>query len=242
MTRALFLPIKAFLIGFAGFALGYFASVLAGAFLPANPDWREPIEGVPIYVETNGLHAGLVLPIEGGGNDWRDIIRPEHFAVPYADATHYRFGWGNKEFYRNVPTLSDATAPIVLRALFTPAPSAMHVDQSLPPIPSADVRRVMVTPAQYSLIVRLIRNKFAYNADGSLQPIPGNTPTESFYEAKGRYHMFETCNVWTNKLLKQAGIKTGQWTPFQGGVMRWRAQSAEVSPTPPHSPSLRSGS
>ena len=218
---------EAFLVAFAGFAIGYFACVLIGAFVPANKDWQEPAQGITIYVETNGIHAGLVLPVSVGGNDWRDIIRPEHFAVPYADVTHYRFGWGNREFYRKVPYLEDATVPIVFRALFTPAPSAIHVDQELGPVESADVRKLVVTPEQYREIVGMIRSKFRYNADGSVQPISGNSPTESFYEANGSYHMFETCNVWTNRLLKQAGIKTGQWTPFQGGVMRWRDYKEE---------------
>lgn len=209
-------------MAFIGFAISYFACVLLGAFTPANPDWVEPEQGITLYVETNGMHAGLLLPVAGGGNDWRDIIRPEHFAVPYADATYYRFGWGNREFYQKVPYVEDATVPIVFRALFTPAPSAIHVDQELNPVESDYVRKLVVTPEQYQLIVRMIRAKFRYNDDGSVQPIAGNTATESFYEAEGAYHMFETCNVWTNKLLKQAGVKTGQWTPFQGGVMRWR--------------------
>ena len=220
---------RAFLVTFTGFALGYFACVLIGAFVPANKDWKEPAQGITLYVETNGIHAGLVLPVVAGGNDWRDIIRPEHFAVPYADATHYRFGWGNREFYRNVPHIQDVTMPMAFRALFTPAPSAMHVDQVVLPVPSTDIRPLVVTPDQYRDIVRMIRAKFRYHSDGSVQPIAGITTTESFYEANGSYHMFETCNVWTNRILKQAGIKTGQWTPFQGGVMRWRGDDHNQS-------------
>lgn len=224
-------PFKALAVAFAGFALGYYASVLLGAFVPVNQDWVEPSEGIPIYVESNGLHAGLVLPIVAGGNDWRDIIRPEHFAVPYADATHYRFGWGAKEFYQKVPTLADATPPIVIRALFTGAESAMHVDQSFEPEPGKMVRKLIVTPAQYRSIIRDLRAKFTYNQDGSAQPFPGNIPTESFYEAEGAYSLFETCNVYTGRTLARAGIKTGRWTPFQGGVMRWRPQPAKPYPS-----------
>ena len=202
--------------------------MLIGAFVPANKDWIEPKQGITIYVETNGMHAGLVLPVAAAGDDWRDIIRPEHFAVPYADTTHYRFGWGNKEFYQKVPYIEDATVPIIFRALFTPAPSAVHVDQSFQPQESFYVRKLVITEEQYRLITRLIRNKFRYNGDGTVMPFAGNTVSESFYEAKDPYHLFETCNVWTNKLLKQAGVKTGQWTPFQGGVMRWRDQSSSL--------------
>ena len=54
---------EAFLVAFAGFAIGYFACVLIGAFVPANKDCQEPAQGITIYVETNGIHAGLVLPV-----------------------------------------------------------------------------------------------------------------------------------------------------------------------------------
>ena len=40
----------------------YFAAALIGALVPANPDWREPEEGVLIFIRTNGVHTWLMLP------------------------------------------------------------------------------------------------------------------------------------------------------------------------------------
>lgn len=34
-----------------------------------------------------------------------------------------------------------------------------------------------------------------------------------FYEAKGRFHIFNPCNVWVSKALSKAGVSTGLWTP-----------------------------
>ncbi len=214
--------LKRTLAMFAAIVIAYLIAALAGSLIPVNAGWVEPKAGIPIYVETNGVHAGLLLPVTTPDYDWRDIIRPEHFRVAYADATYYRFGWGNEEFYRKVPSVADATPGIVLRALFLPGRSAMHVDQELAPVRSRYVRRVMVTPDQYRTIVRLVRAQFRYDRNGQVIAIPGLSATESFYAAHGRYSLFDTCNVWTNRLLQRAGIRTGLWTPFQGGVMRWR--------------------
>jgi hypothetical protein len=42
-----------------------------------------------------------------------------------------------------------------------------------------------------------------------------------FYEAPGAYTVTNTCNQWTSDMLAEAGVRTGWWTPFAGGVMKW---------------------
>ncbi|MFM7854609.1 MAG: DUF2459 domain-containing protein [Flammeovirgaceae bacterium] len=43
---------------------------------------------------------------------------------------------------------------------------------------------------------------------------------DSFYEAKGTYNLFFTCNTWVNEGLKKAGLKACLWTPFDSGLLR----------------------
>ena len=42
-----------------------------------------------------------------------------------------------------------------------------------------------------------------------------------FYEAVGPYSAFYTCNSWTGRALREAGVKTGLWTPLSQSIM-WR--------------------
>ena len=42
-----------------------------------------------------------------------------------------------------------------------------------------------------------------------------------FYDAPGEYTASNTCNQWTSNMLAAAGVRTGWWTPFAGGVMKW---------------------
>jgi uncharacterized protein (TIGR02117 family) len=44
---------------------------------------------------------------------------------------------------------------------------------------------------------------------------------DRFYVSNGRYHCFNTCNQWTGRGLKSAGVPTGIWTPLKPQVLYW---------------------
>lgn len=41
-------------------------------------------------------------------------------------------------------------------------------------------------------------------------------PNDLFYEANGWFNALAGCNVWTGRMLREAGITTGWWTPLPG--------------------------
>ena len=52
----------------------YLLAALIGSLIPVNPDWREPDEGITIYLADNGIHADLVLPVRVAGLDWAPLV------------------------------------------------------------------------------------------------------------------------------------------------------------------------
>ena len=44
--------------------------------------------------------------------------------------------------------------------------------------------------------------------------------TDAFYEARGAYSMFHSCNTWANKGLKVAHMPSAVWTVFDKGILR----------------------
>jgi hypothetical protein len=46
----------------------------------------------------------------------------------------------------------------------------------------------------------------------------GYGPADVFYEARGPYNVFFTCNEWTGAALRAAGIRMGRWTPLSQSV------------------------
>ncbi|NJO90589.1 MAG: DUF2459 domain-containing protein, partial [Chloroflexia bacterium] len=40
-----------------------------------------------------------------------------------------------------------------------------------------------------------------------------------YFQAKGKYSLFFTCNNWANRGLKKAGVKNAVWAPFDKSVL-----------------------
>lgn len=77
-------------------------------------------------------------------------------------------------------------------------------------------RSVKLSPAQYGQLVEYITESFRRNADGSLIPIPNVAygANDAFFEARGRYSLFNTCNSWVGRAMQVTGVRTGWFTPL----------------------------
>src|SRR3546814_16744003 len=53
----------------------YMAAALAGSLMPANMGWVEPGQGVRIFVYSNGVHTGIVVPTANQVKDWRSLVQ-----------------------------------------------------------------------------------------------------------------------------------------------------------------------
>lgn len=191
---------------------------LAGS-LPRNAGWQEPADGVTIFVATNGVHSGVIVPAVSADMDWRAIVKPSHLADPRYAGQWLWFGWGDRDFYLNTPTWADVSPLTVLRAGIGSGATLVHVDHLQQPFD--DARPVTITRDQYRRLVAGLRATFALTPDGRATPIPGYAAWDVFYPARGRYSAVMTCNAWTGRLLGDAGVKVGMWTPLSATVMQW---------------------
>lgn len=199
----------------------YMAAALLGSLIPANHDWGEPDSGITLFVETNGMHVSLIVPMRAAGEDISDLIRPQHLNSPDLFGTHAMIGWGHGGVYRNSPTWADVRVRDVASAVVGSDDSLLHIYHVNNPSPTPYRAAFRVSAAQYRAIIRDIRRSFRLNAAGESIPMPGYGPDNLFYRANGRYSALHTCNNWTGDVLRRAGVKTGVWTPMPGGVMRW---------------------
>ena len=198
--------------------LTYCAAGLIGGLLPANRAWRPPAAGVTIYLETNGIHTGLVLPKVAAGIDWRQRAPAGDLRDPrYAAHDHVVFGWGDRAFFLETPTWADLKAGTVLAAALGSDRTLVHVEHIARPAPGADVRVITLRPSEYQVLARNIEATFARRGTA----LPGYGRHDTFYEARGRYNAIRTCNAWTGDALRAAGVRVGAWTPFPITVMRW---------------------
>lgn len=167
----------------------------------------------PLYLTTNGLHLNFVIPTE--------LMAAETLAaleVP-GTAAYVSFGWGDRGFYLQTPRWQDLRPGVAAKALFWKSETAMHVDYYNHKYRSW--KKLQLCPEQYRQIRKYVMASFQRKEDGRLGPIdfPGYNATDRFYEAKGIYTAFYTCNNWVNEGLKRAAVPTAVWSPFDRGVL-----------------------
>lgn len=209
---------------FLALPLAYFTAALVLGLVPANPGWREPPEGegVTIFLRTNGVHTWITMPKVTAEMDWRPFAPPEHLGDPrYGWSSHVAIGYGNRNFYLETPTWGDLTLHNALSAGFGRGSSLLHVEHIHDPVPGANQRPIRLSSGQYRRLSRFIQASFRPGPDGRLVPLLGRGYAEwdMFYEARGTYNLFLTCNEWTGRALRAAGVRIGLWTPLEPSVM-----------------------
>lgn len=200
----------------------YVAVACALVFLPANAKPPAEPATVEAWVLSNGVHTDLVFPVRSATVDWRQLFPLSDFKAPPPDAEFVAIGWGDREFYLHTPTWGDLTAARAFGALSGGNRSLLHVTY----LQRAQLRRgaykLPLSQAQYAQLVAHVR---ATLPSGRATPIAGAhyASDDAFYEAQGSYHLFETCNTWTGRGLRQAGVTVSRWTPFDFNVT-WHLQ------------------
>lgn len=193
-----------------------------GSSIPRNSDWQEPAPGTPgtveIMVGTNGVHTELVLPLVTPGKDWRPTFPAGDLRAPDRAYSHLAISWGERQVFLETPTWWDLSPMTVLRIAGVGGHGLLHVSHYVRPAPSDDFRPLRLTAPEYRRLVAAIERSLPR---GQRVRYPGYGYQDVFYEAPGRYTPANTCNQWTSDRLAEAGVRTGWWTPFAGGVMKW---------------------
>jgi uncharacterized protein (TIGR02117 family) len=210
--------------GIVAIPLLYLLAALLLGVVPANVAFHEPAAGVTIFVRSNGVHTWIVMPKVNDEMDWRPYALGEHLADPrWGNADHVAIGYGNREFYLNTPTWGDLSLRTAVAAMFGRGTSLLHVEHVHRPRPEEWQRPIRISADQYRRLAGFIQRRFRLDPGG--RPIPvlgrGYSAHDMFYEANGGYSFVLTCNEWTGRALREAGIRTGLWTPFEQSIM-WR--------------------
>lgn len=216
--------IRRLLLGLAVVPLVYLAAALAGSLIPVNRDWREPAQGITVYIADNGIHADIVMPVRAEGLDWEPLVPKSDFANPGQDAEWVAFGAGEERVYLDTPRWRDIKPRTIWSAL-TGGNRVIHVEWVENPHYAA--REIRLRPEEYRRLWAAIRADFVIDGNGRTQRIdhPGYGPADAFYRATGRANAVRTCNSWTADKLRLAGVRTSLWPPFVQGLT-WRYRYA----------------
>lgn len=191
----------------------YFVMALLLSYLPTHPQKATCQTVTETYITTNGVHLDIVLPVESLDAAFRRQLK-----IP-GSVKYVSFGWGDQEFYQKTPEWSDLTLPVAFQAVFLKGKSAMHVTWYSRS--HSGWHKLELCEKQLKILNRYVKNSFQKNSNGQIQKCSfrGYTSSDFFYEGKGSFTLFRTCNVWVNNALKQLEIKTSVWSPFDFGVL-----------------------
>ena len=188
---------------------------------PADPAPRSHA----VRVVRTGEHTAIV------------IARAEVIAtglLPEAEdvraAAYLEFGWGDRVYY---PT-PEPTLGMTLDAAFWPTPAVMHLAaRARPPeltyagVAAAEVEVLAMTQGNFRRLVGAIADEFLRPESGRAEPIARNLVSGGyFYEAHGRFHLFNTCNTWTARMLRAGGVNLWPSGVVTGNDLMTRLRAA----------------
>jgi uncharacterized protein (TIGR02117 family) len=196
------------------------AQVFSGVIV--HKDQNQPKE-MAIYIATNGFHTDIVMPVKTEMIDWSERIKFSHTKGKDSVQSFVAIGWGNEDFFINIPSWSELEWSIAVKAALGIGPCAMHADFLKSVNEDEACRKIELSESQYIDLVNYIESYFQKDSLGNFINIPtpntyGNS--DAFYRAKGTLTLFFTCNTWVNSALKSAGLRSCLWTPFQSGVFK----------------------
>lgn len=171
------------------------------------------------YVRSNGIHTEICLPVKNEVVDWTEFLSFEDYEAT-APQEFISVGWGDKGFYMNTPEWNDLTLGTAFTAIALPSPTAMHVGYEYEPIESEQCYKIRVSKSQYKRITKFVKKSFKQKENAAiLISGKGYGIWDNFYEANNNYHLFRTCNTWTNEALKQGNVRTALFAVFPNAVM-----------------------
>jgi uncharacterized protein (TIGR02117 family) len=230
--RTLFRTLTIILLLFTAFVTIYGLCLIAGALIPVplsiDTGAAEHQDGSEsIYLIDNGYHVEISLPAYACPDALLTEVReyaPDAFRTVGPEL--FCFGWGDRDFYPGTPTIEDLDIGSTIRALLTPTPAAIRISWYYRQLQeTAETVRIPATREQVDLLYQYIMTYVLWDPSdpSSIQPLRSEeisaayTPS-LFIEASGTYSLFFTCNNWTNRALKAAGIPTHLWTPTVWGI------------------------
>jgi len=202
------------------FLMIYSVSAFLLSKITINSDADNQPKDISIYIKTNGIHTDIILPVKNKIKNWSSQIKFENTKSNDTTATYLAFGWGNKGFYLDTPEWSDLKISTAFNAAFGLSNSAMHTTFYKAIKENKDCIKITVSEENYKKLVSNIEKTFQF--DSSQNPLFIEATTygnnDSFYEAKGNYSLFHTCNSWANETLKSANQKAAFWTVTDSGI------------------------
>jgi uncharacterized protein (TIGR02117 family) len=167
---------------------------------PAEPQGAGP--GVAVYLVAHDEHSGIAVrraDIPAG-------LWPESRDFPQAE--FLEVGWGDRDFYygRNQGLVSTLRA-----ALWFSNPSVLHVagvrGTLTESFPASEIIELKLSRDGFERLIRYVHDAHDRAGTPAVAPLgPGLYGDSRFYPGWESFNLLRTCNVWTARGLRGAGL------------------------------------
>lgn len=155
-----------------------------------------------IYLVSHGWHTGIALA--------RADVPPEQWpeSAHFAQRAYIEAGWGDRDFYR-APGFNPWYA---FKALFWPTASVVHLAgfdaHPAREFPASEVIELTVTHHGLDGLIGYLAASLERDGSDAAAPLGRGLYglASAFYPSHEKFHLFKTCNVWTARALRAAGI------------------------------------
>jgi uncharacterized protein (TIGR02117 family) len=167
---------------------------------PARPQGDGSV--VAVFLVAHDMHSGIAVrraDIPAG-------LWPESRDFPQAE--YLEVGWGDRDYYMG----RDQGFWGTLRAaLGSDNPSVLHVAGVRGPLaanfPASEIIEVKLSRDGFERLVRYIHDAYDRAGAPAVAPLgPGLYGDSRFYPARESFSLSRTCNVWTARGLRGAGL------------------------------------
>lgn len=193
----------------------YLFAALLGGIIPSGKtvSHDNEVRDRTIYLTANALHADIAIPVDSVSREQFGFLKADGFSLDNPNLKYLIIGWGSRDFYTSTAEYSDMELATIWRAATGDA-SVMHVAPGGDISKSEGVVPIAISQAGLERMIDFMLESFRKeNEKPILLPDATFGYGDLFYEAEGRFHIFNPCNVWVSKALGKAGVSTGIWTP-----------------------------
>lgn len=192
-----------------------------------EPMAHEGESNTRIYLVSHGWHTGLVIRY----TDLPEGLWPE--AGDFPKAEYLEIGWGDHDYYRT----HDPGLWTTLKAALVPTQSVLHlVGFRSPPtlrFAASEVIEIRLSYTDLERLAKYIDDAFARDNTRAVAPLGTGLYGDSrFYPARETFHLFNTCNVWTARALRSAGLAVRDSITTEGLMVQARRLGSVVQAAP----------
>jgi uncharacterized protein (TIGR02117 family) len=195
-------------------------ALAACATSESNPSPRKDSgPGLPVYLVAHDKHSGIAIR----RSDIPAGLWPEIRDFPQAD--YLEVGWGEREYYFG----RDQGFTGAMRAAFgSNNPSVLHVAGVRGPLaksfPASEIIEVTLPRDGFERLVRYIHDAYDRKGAPVVAPLgPGLYGDSRFYPGWESFHLLRTCNIWTARGLRDAGLPIEDSITMEGVMSQARA-------------------